>query len=448
MYYQVQQNLFAVQFTYPENTFLNAPQRGKQLRFFRQPLMLDDRMPSEVHIIKLTVEQHHKVQWEYDDKDATPKHDGFILKGDNGLTYANNYPRAGGSQVSDESSRRFKLFAHDVSEMEKYFEANPDAIYQYHLLSEVLEKMQEGIRNLRNLKGSTSEQIAATYKANLVEKLYNKTVEQFYKSYPGYNIEVSWKKPWENDETRWAQVNLYKRVTDDVAASMAFEEILRDFKSDDRFEVKYPDGDLLCIEQSSIRQPFIESGPESVDYIQVYYAELKPTANTQVHETYEVLTPEYFTCSDVDKAIQCFIQRAGNVFKAMSKSGLGETMAVVAEKYDMEEIAKMSEEALQRRMEINGSLKVRYANGANLELKVNVDTFFTLAYTEAPSKTRSVEESVSTTAIFPRCSPIEAIKVFKKVVAAGQKEIEVNFLSMFERELVQTLSDAIEAFNQ
>ena len=63
----------------------------------------------ELEFRKLTVTEHHRVLNEYAAKDSAPDCDGFILKGDDGSIWHNQYPRAGYGQLDDSQDGIFTI---------------------------------------------------------------------------------------------------------------------------------------------------------------------------------------------------------------------------------------------------------------------------------------------------------------------------------------------------
>jgi hypothetical protein len=63
----------------------------------------------EIEFLQLTVVAHHKVHNEYDEKDAEPTCDGFILKDEQGRIWHNQYPRASYGQTTDSADGLFRM---------------------------------------------------------------------------------------------------------------------------------------------------------------------------------------------------------------------------------------------------------------------------------------------------------------------------------------------------
>ena len=76
----------------------------------RAPYIWGDKEDPIIRVKLLTVVEHHKVAWDQYPTEEK-KHDGFLLKDENGIVFANQYPRASYGQISDRSDRLFDYSA-------------------------------------------------------------------------------------------------------------------------------------------------------------------------------------------------------------------------------------------------------------------------------------------------------------------------------------------------
>lgn len=71
----------------------------------------------KVDLIELTVTEHHKVRWDYDNPEDEAKYDGYLLTDEKGGVWANQYPHASYSQTSTAADQAFnRYFADEESE--------------------------------------------------------------------------------------------------------------------------------------------------------------------------------------------------------------------------------------------------------------------------------------------------------------------------------------------
>lgn len=174
MRYEIGQTIFAVQFSFNTN--------GTNIKHFKMPFLINDDVPDQINFIRMAVAEHHKVPGEWDD---TVKYDGFILKDKDNVKYANQYPRAAYGQISDSGDRRFKI--HVEREDETFAKViNGEIVYEFHLLTDVLKDMRMGVYDLEN-----SSLNYTAKKAVLLKSLLEKTIEQFNKEFPEYELTYS-----------------------------------------------------------------------------------------------------------------------------------------------------------------------------------------------------------------------------------------------------------------
>lgn len=201
MRYDLQQTLFVVQFD-----FDLIHSEIKRL-IFRQPMLHDSVFPTKCNFNLLTVTEHHKVRNEWQDAKEEPKCDGFVLSDASGKRFTNQYPTASYGQTTDTGDRRFCLDIAEDGKFGAYFAENPDAIFEYHLLSDLLENIQRGIEGLRvPERGEEGKN-----KANELEKLYNFIVAAFKEAYPEYTLEMKKEPAWEDSTLLWYKARFIKQ---------------------------------------------------------------------------------------------------------------------------------------------------------------------------------------------------------------------------------------------
>lgn len=214
MRFTLNQQLFAVQFIYSRDLDPNQRHFGGR---FRQPMLWDNELPIKCNFVRLTVASHHKVCNEWDEKDAEPKYDGFLLKDENGTCFANQYPRASYGQTSDEGDRRFNLYSENEGEIVKLVKAKPDTIYEYHLLSDVLERIRRGIKDLADLKAEDAahaERIKE--KVELLPVLYDRIVKDFHEAYLNYEVKLEWAPAFEGSDLIWPDVTFVEKTSENT----------------------------------------------------------------------------------------------------------------------------------------------------------------------------------------------------------------------------------------
>lgn len=113
------------------------------------PLLWNDKYPSKIHLVKLTVSQHHKVPDCYDErKPPELSCDGYHLVGTNGRTYTNQFPTASYGQLTDTADR---IFTEEVAEggWKERLERDAEDPSRYMLVTSVFADVTKGIRDIR-----------------------------------------------------------------------------------------------------------------------------------------------------------------------------------------------------------------------------------------------------------------------------------------------------------
>lgn len=319
MRFQVNQALFAVHFGYPRND-------PRTYGFFGLPMLFDNIEPEDINFAKLVVTEHHKVPDSYDEK-KEQKYDGYLLKDETGKLFANQYPTASYGQTSDEANRRFAVHG-DESFFKKIYE-EPKAIFEYHLLSDVLERIQRGIKDLSETPKEHASYNLCKEKHDALIKLYDRIVKEFGEKYPDYQLNMVWKPPFKKSTLLWPSVTFHKRIPVKQIETVSKEDIVRDFNSDGRFEVAFIEGSLLVIEKTD-GSYYIDGKTTEVKTINVLYAEKSGEIGEDGKEIFYVHQTEYFPRDWVESAVECFMKRLNA--RPSKAAGMGMTIDAIAAK--------------------------------------------------------------------------------------------------------------------
>lgn len=312
MRFQVAQTLFAVHFGYNKNV-------PRTYGFFGMPMLFDNDEPDDINFIKLEVAEHHKVPDCYDEKREL-KCDGYLLKDETGTVFANQYPTASYGQISDESNRRFAIHIKkgESGLLNRMTEENPKAIFEFHLLSDVLERIQRGIKDLGDVKITDENSQRSRTKRDHLIKLYDRIVKEFGEKYPDYRLAMVWKPPFKKSNLIWPDVSIYKRISFKQAEAMSKEDIMKDFMSDGRFELVYKGDDRLVIENADGTY-YIDGKLTEVKTINIYFAEKSEEDGKPVFYVHQT---EYFPRSWIGAAVDCFITRLKNGGQRAANTGM------------------------------------------------------------------------------------------------------------------------------
>lgn len=161
-----------------------------------------------MEFIELTVTEHHKVYWEYDEKKAEPTNDGFVLTDEKGRVWHNQYPRASYEQTSDHADGLFSLCMEKekaiYNETLDYIRDRRDAreagrvqhmpnaphlIQVYDLMRE-LSSINYAAHHMQERAADPKKDAEATEQLNLLNCWYARILSQF-KEATGLGIESS-----------------------------------------------------------------------------------------------------------------------------------------------------------------------------------------------------------------------------------------------------------------
>lgn len=298
--YCVGQTLFAVYFGY------SAKERAGLL--YCKPLVWNNDMSDSIHFKHLTVTEHHRVFNEWADQKGEPDCDGYILKDDTDQLWANQYPYASYGQMSDEGNRRFRMHFKEAGKLKEKLESEPNGVYEYHLLSDVLQSMEKGIKDLGSVVLTAPNAKEAREKLELLKVLYARTIKEFEETFPDYHVDMAWEKVWAASSLQWPRAKLYQRLSLDKARDLNMMELLQTFASERRLEVELATGrDRLVIEDAK-GEYYIDGETRMVPTINVFY--LEHTGEIQDGKPcFYVCATEYFRRAEIEQAVDCFYQR-------------------------------------------------------------------------------------------------------------------------------------------
>lgn len=403
MRYHVDQTLFAVQFGFASDRV-----RGRHIKTFRLPVLHDDEMPETFNFIELKVAEHHKVHDEFSSRLDAPQLDGYLLKDKDGVVYANQYPVAAYQQTSDSANRRFRLYNREDSVIESLL-TNPNSIYEYNLLTDVLEDMQRGIQGLAKLVPEHSYYKEAQGKIKLLQFLYDRTVEEFKKTYPGYDIDFKWVKYFSFSDVTLPMATIYKSLTLAQASELSGDQITQSIKDHNAFKITYSNDMVLGIENT--RGSWNIFGHDhDLDVWRVYYVPKEGTEATQLQPLYPI---EYFAEEDVLSASFCYLLRLRSTNPGNSTNN-GQSLAELAANAWRRNVLMMpTKNALKALLE-KSEIKSFDEYGAEFNLTKKNDDPYALVWAES-SLLNQDETQRNIKALFfpPDTKPEVAIRVFK-----------------------------------
>jgi hypothetical protein len=420
MRFRPNQTLFAVQFTNPGDL------EGKTtLHHFHQPLMYNDELPIKSNFVKLLVAEHHLVYDEYEDRTKKPaEHNGYLLRGEDGWMFANQYPTASYGQMSDEANRRFnrQLDLPDTNGREalnKFMAENPNTIYSYHLLNDVLEKMVKGIHDLSKHGPDHPRYQDIQKKIGLLKQLNQRIIEEFTQAYPTYRIEVTWRPLFKDDEISaidTPEVTIYRHVSNSDFKASVPAEVLADLMSFGRYEIELPSGDRLRLQHTEQLGAVLK---ELNDYecYRLCYLEKISDDNTcpEAPTVYNVHQPEFFHLEDVSLAVQALFKRfySQRPLRAVNM-GVSEEAVMVRQS-----LAKMKAGApkyLVNNLKKDKHLTVKYAQGVKYTLKEIEEGVYGLEYSYPANQNPKEKIFFDIISLLGSIPPEVAVRCFLKLI--------------------------------
>lgn len=355
MRFHVGQTLFAVHFGRPA---VRGP-----FAFFELPARHDMEMPTSINIIKLTVAEHHKVYWEYDDRKTDPTHDGYLLCDDAGTVYANQYPHATYGQISAESNSRFRVYLPGKGELTSRLEQDPRFIYEYHLLSDVLEKMEEGIKHLGEIKLTAADEIKAKAREHLqvLTQLRDKIVAQFHKEFDSYKVEIAPKLIAGLLGFIRPHATIFRSLRPEEARGMSKDDFVQLLRFHERVDVVYPHGDKMSIESLYSQYDDGTEKPGVIPTIRIFYQEVPFFQRRKGGEG----KSEHFPHNQPEMAVDCFYQRLNSSMPQMGR-GMGMDVKDIATAEAARNIAPSD---LLRHVQKEGKSAAVYPNGSEFSIE-------------------------------------------------------------------------------
>lgn len=204
MRYEIGQKIWGVFFHNTDAIFYPHYSPWMPFDFFGE---VRKTMP-RIEFVELTVTEHRKVRWEYEEETVEPKYDGFILVDAQGREWHNQYPRASYEQTSDTCDGLFSLYmekekaiynatldyirdrrdARDAGR-EHFTQQAPHIIQVYDLMRE-LAKINYTAHALQERAADPKTDTEAVEQLNRVNRWYAHLIEAFEK-HSGLKIESS-----------------------------------------------------------------------------------------------------------------------------------------------------------------------------------------------------------------------------------------------------------------
>lgn len=409
MRFQIGQTLFAVHFSTDDAL------KENKIRHFRQPLMYDSNMPVQYNFERLKVTEHHKVYWEYDDREKTaPKNDGYLLTDDHDREFSNQYPTAYFGQMSDEANRRFSRHMGGTGNFDKIKTANPNLIYSYHLLTDVLEKFLIGIRDLKAMDVSLAQYAEAQQKAALVEVLFKTTVSEFSKAYPGYYIDTKWKSLMRGQEPTWPEVTIYRRLREETFIRSSKDGILTDYKNYGRIEVQYNSGDRLRLQNTEGMENVCPSLEDSECHTLTYMEKIS-NPDRCAPESFNAHQTEFFHLADIETAVVALMKRNAS-WEPIKATNTGVSEEEIDVRQSIDRVKAYQPMHLVQYLDDHKAIGVKYAGNVKYELLQISSGSFALKHTQPATQNPGDEMMLHSTTHLPATTPEVAVKCFLKLI--------------------------------
>lgn len=404
MRYQVAQALFVVQFG-----FASDRARGRTINTFRLPMLHDDEMPEKFNFNRLEVTEHHKVYDEYSNRQTPPEYDGYLLKDGDNKAFANQYPVASFGQFSDTANRRFRRYCGSDEVMASIL-TDREQVYEYNLLTDVLEDIQRGIMGLEKFDLTHPYYNESRNKVKLLGFLYARLVQEFRVAYPGYDIDFKWVKYFNFSDVVLPDAKIYRSITEQEASLLSGDQIMKAIKDDGAFKIEYPNGMILGIELTrDCWEVFGEK--HDMNVWRVYYA---PQQHATETEPQQALYPiEYFHGDDHISAAFSYVTRLRSLHPG-KETGNGATLAELASRTRREEVLAMTEKFAFKRLLEDSQIKTYDEYGAEFNLTKKNDDPYALVWAESSVLNMS-ETQRNIKAVFfpPETTEKVAVRTFK-----------------------------------
>ena len=417
MRYQPQQEIFVVAFRYPT--------MDQRMLTYRQPLIHDDNQPTRIYFNKLTVAEHHRVRSEWAAVDSEPTCDGYLLSAEDGKVYSNQYPTASYGQTTDTADRRFFLHLEEKEGVyEKFLADNPDSPLEYNLLTDVIESIMKGIKDLGAIPTEAENYKRAKAKHDQLVVLQARMLLEFTQWFPDYVPTTSWEAPFKGSTLLWPDATIYPKMTKEKLLAIPAEKLAIMFRRCGKIVAVYPDGDLLSIEKEEIVYTHKQGEtPEPVSTFCISYKELiGPDAGGTL--TYDFWKPEYFSENQPTRALECFLMRL-RAETGMRPANLGSSIADIAkwQKHVQNITAEQVKDSLMMHL---GLYKLSLLNNATLSLFINEEGAFGVVYrsyeVEAPEGIAVPQRF----AVYPQAEKEAIVLSFLNLVKSSQDLTEVT----------------------
>lgn len=372
MRYVENQELFGVQFTHA--TFSQYP--GLQ---FVQPLMHNDEQPTAINFDKFTVTKHAKVPNEHAGE-GDLSCDGYILRDQNDVVFANQYPIASYGQLSNEGDRRFFMHLPEKQDFENQLEKNANTVFEYHLFNEVLERILRGIVDLDAIPLDAT---AEPQKTRIVTKLAglkilrDRLVDQFQREYPDYRLVLQLENNPKRVHYGKYRVRIFRQIPVAVAKDLTLTDVVQAIQNDHGLIVSYPNGYYLSVSEGS---------SDITGYGETFHAEELRVSYYHIGEEFNPKifneeTDERFDIRQVFCAAECFLKRlqADHPKTLTDKSGTPDQFA------QLQKIRMTSTDDLVDKLMKVGRLVVDCPGGYQLALNCTgpgPNDSFNIGYTE------------------------------------------------------------------
>lgn len=309
MRYQINEILPVIHFEFKGNSVLENA-------LFKMPYLHYETPVSRINFKLLTVTEHHKVSWEYDEEDKRV-HDGYLLRDEAGVTYSNQYPRASYGQVTDTADRRFDLYFGSDQEAEAFFKHAHDKnllVPIYHLMSDVLQDIQKGIVEITKILEKEHNESLNTKKVKLVA-LIDRISKEFMIHYPGWRFEVVEEPIVEgSDYLIWKT----KFIQDEKIQEEA-KGLIETLSCVERnVQHSFDNKDSLCVSHATAHYAMYEPGQEIV----VTYGNYEPNYTGDGKDAWMVSSEERFSVNNLKLAVGVYLYR--KYHDPLSETGMGQ----------------------------------------------------------------------------------------------------------------------------
>lgn len=204
MRHQVHDTVWTIGFQYEDKDSL--------LYFMKYYPWMQAKAP-EIFFKQLTVTEHQKVPSEWDDKNAEPTYDGFILKDSEGKEWHNQYPFASYGQLSDAADGAYTCPEVFRRVMDARDSGTPDSenkaieLADTYSLKRYIRELKNGIYKRQSAAESEPRTLLEDAHTELLE-LHLLTIEEKFKDVTGLELHYSPWVPGEKEILGWVVVEI------------------------------------------------------------------------------------------------------------------------------------------------------------------------------------------------------------------------------------------------